>query len=171
MIIFETERFIVRSYNFDVDKEDFFRIHGDAEVMRYIRPPKSREESDKFLKENIEFTLQNPGRGRVAVTEKESGKTAGSFALIPVEGTQDWQLGYVLLKEYWGKGVATELTREGLKYFFSTCDLEIIYGVTEEGNLASQKVLLKNGFKISGHKMDGQIRLIIFQVRRADLPD
>lgn len=167
MIIFETERFIVGPYNFDVDKEDFFRIHGDAEVMRYIRPPKSRDESDLFLKENIEFTLQNPGRGRLAVTEKATGKTAGSFALIPVEGTADWQLGYVLLKEYWGKGIATELTKEGLRYFFSTCDSEIIYGVTEKANSASQQVLLKCGFQPHGSKMEDTIELLIFKFVRA----
>lgn len=168
MIVFETERFIVRPYTFDADKDDFFRIHGDAEVMRYIRPPKNREDSDKFLMENIEFTLQNPGRGRLAVAEKETGKSVGSFALIPLEKTKDWQLGYVLLKEFWGKGIASELTKAGLNYFFSTSGHKKIFAITEKANKASQKVLLKCGFQPDGSKMEGEIELLVFKFLRTD---
>ena len=34
------------------------------------------------------------------------------------------QLGYALLKENWGKGFATELTKGGLKYVFTKTDLD-----------------------------------------------
>ena len=146
-LIFETERLIVRQYVFETDADNFFALNGDEEVMRYIRSVKTREECDTFLKQNIEAYKTNPLMGRWAVDEKASGKFAGSFAFIPVEGTENSQLGYALLKEYWGKGFATELTREGIKYVFSKTDLDEVYGITQAENAESQKVLVKTGFK------------------------
>ena len=146
-IIFETERLIVRQYEFETDAENFFALNGDREVMRYIRAVKTREECDAFLKQNIESYQTNPLMGRWAVDEKSTGKFVGSFAFIPVEGTENSQLGYALLKEYWGKGFATELTKEGIKYVFAKTDLKEVYGVTQAGNAESQKVLLKTGFR------------------------
>jgi len=145
-IIFQTDRLIVRQYVFETDAENFFLINGDEEVMRYIRAPKSREECDEFLKQNIETYKTNPLMGRWAVHDKVSGRYVGSFAFIPVEGTEESQLGYALLREYWGKGFATELTKEGIKYVFSKTRLDEVYGITVAENTDSQKVLLKSGF-------------------------
>ena len=145
--IFETERLIVKQYVFETDADNFFALNGDAEVMRYIRAVKTREECDTFLKQNIESYQTNPLMGRWAVFEKTTGKFVGSFAFIPVEGTENSQLGYALLKENWGKGFATELTKEGINYVFSKTGLDEVYGITQAENAESQKVLLKTGFK------------------------
>jgi ribosomal-protein-alanine N-acetyltransferase len=156
-IIFETERLIVRQYVLETDADNFFAINGDEEVMRYIRTTKSREECDTFFKKNIEAYKTNPLMGRWAVYEKATGKFIGSFAFIPVEGSEDSQLGYALLKEYWGKGFATELTKEGIKYVFEKTDLNEVYGITQVENTDSQKVLLKSGFKHHrNYKEDGK---------------
>lgn len=146
-IIFKTERLIVRQYAFESDADNFFALNGNEDVMRYIRSAKTREECDTFLKQNIEAYKTNPLMGRWAVDEKATGKFVGSFAFIPVEGTENSQLGYALLKEYWGRGFATELTREGIKYVFSKTDLDEVYGITQAENAESQKVLVKTGFK------------------------
>ncbi|HRO70836.1 MAG TPA: GNAT family N-acetyltransferase [Chitinophagaceae bacterium] len=145
-MIFETERLVVRPY-LQEDSEYFFMMNGDEEIVRYIRPPKSREESDLFLLEVIKYSQENPLYGRWAVFEKESGEFAGTFAVIPIENADDMQLGYSLLKRNWGKGYATELTLAGLQYVFTRTPLTEIYAITEAGNLASQKVLQKVGFR------------------------
>ena len=145
-IIFETERLIVQQYEFEKDADNFFALNGDEDVMRYIRGSKPREECDSFLKQNIESYKTNPLMGRWAVYEKASGKFVGSFAFIPIEGTKNDQLVYALLKEYWGKGFATELTKEGIKYVFAKTDLKEVYAITQIENGDSQKVLLKSGF-------------------------
>jgi ribosomal-protein-alanine N-acetyltransferase len=147
----------VRQYTPD-DKDYFFSLSGDADVMRYIRPVSTKEESDKFLHENIAFYREYPTRGRWAVEEKENGKFAGSFAIIAIPSKPgSLQLGYSLLPENWGKGFATELTVAGLRYFFSNEEFPEIFGVTEMANTASQKVLLKAGFKTEAtFKEDGK---------------
>ena len=144
-IIFETARLVVRQYRPD-DQENFFAMNGDEEIVRYIRPAKTKEESDIFLAEVIGYYFENPLYGRWAVNEKQTGNFVGTFALIPIEKTRDMQLGYSLQKQYWGKGYGTELTLSGLQYVFEKTDLIQIFGITEAANTASQKVLLKSGF-------------------------
>ncbi len=145
-VIFETERLLVRQYNADTDAENFYRLNSDEEVMRFIRKPKSREECDQFLEEILAAYRLEPLAGRWAVTGKQGEPFIGSFAFIPVEGTKDKQLGYALLKEFWGRGYATELMVEGIRYVFSKTELDRIFGITEAANSASQRVLSKTGF-------------------------
>ena len=167
MIIFETKRLIVRRYEL-TDADNFFSLNGDEEVMRYIRPAKSREESDAFLKYNIAFANELPLYGRWAVEEKDSNDFVGSFAVIPVDNSTNMQLGYALLPKAWGKGYATELTLEGLKYVFSKTDLQTIYAYTEGPNIPSQKVLLKCGFKHLQNKIEGGKEVCEFVFAKAE---
>ena len=165
-MIFETERLRVRQY-IKEDKDHFFSLSGDPEVMRYIRPTSTREQSDKFLGENIAFYKEFPTRGRWAVEDKVNGKFIGSFAIIPLPSRpKDLQLGYSLLPENWGKGYATELTVAGLKYFFANEDFPEIFGVTEMANTPSQKVLLKAGFKSQGTFVEEGKELALFRYER-----
>ena len=167
-VIFETERLIVSQYVFDIDAENFFLLNGDEEVVRYIRPAKTRDECTAFLKEIIADYLVRPLMGRWAVNDKITGEFIGSFAFIPIEGTEDSQLGYALLKEYWGKGFATELMKEGIKYVFNKTSLNEIYGITESANIASQKVLLKVGFILYKTYKEEEKELCKFILLRKD---
>jgi len=167
VIIFETNRLIVRRYEL-ADADNFFLLNGDEEVTRYIRPAKSRVESDAFLKYNIAFADEQPLYGRWAVIEKGSGVFVGSFALIPVEESLNMQLGYALLPAAWGKGYATELTLAGLDYIFHKTDLETIYAYTEMPNTPSQKVLLKTGFKRKREQNQGEKTLVEFAMTKKE---
>ena len=161
MIIFETKRLLVRQYE-PTDGDNFFSLNGNQDVMRYIRPAKSREESDAFLKYNISLAAKTPQYGRWAVIEKESGCFVGSFAVIEVDDRDDMQLGYALLPFAWGKGYATELTVAGIAYVFTKTALQTIYAFTEGPNLPSQKVLLKAGFIQTGSKTENGKELLEF---------
>ena len=155
MILFETERLIVRHYTVN-DGDNFFLLNGDEEIMRYIRPAKTREETDQFLTEILQKMEEDPATGRWAVEEKHTGVFVGSFAFIPIERMEDkMQLGYALLKPNWGKGYATELTMAGLQYVFTKTTLSQIFAVTEVLNTASQKVLLKAGFTFHSTYKEG----------------
>jgi [ribosomal protein S5]-alanine N-acetyltransferase len=168
-LLFETDRLMVRHFTAE-DSEGFFLLNSDPEVMRYIRPVKTREECNAFLDEIIVQTRLSPGVGRWAVTEKASGEFAGSFAVIPVEHTACMQMGYAFLPKYWGKGFASEAAIAGVHYIFSKTDLPLVYGYTEIPNIASQKVLLKAGFVPNGTKTGGEKDLAEFIYRRENYP-
>lgn len=167
-ILFETARLIVRHYTKD-DGDNFFLLNGDEEIMRYIRPAKTREEADHFLTEILQKLQEDPATGRWAVEEKHTGIFVGSFAFIPVEGKDDnMQLGYALLKQNWGKGYATELTVAGLQYVFTKTTLTQIFAVTEVLNTASQKVLLKAGFTFHSTYKEGAKELFQYVFLKKD---
>jgi len=163
VIIFETSRLIVRRYD-SSDVEDFYLLNSDPDVMRYIRQPKTFEEAKQFLLENIAFYDKHPQYGRFAVNEKGTGNFAGSFAIIPLNNTDQWQVGYALMKPYWGKGYATELVKESLDYGFNKCGLDYLAGVTEILNEDSQRVLLKAGFRYEKNFVEGNKELKLFSI-------
>ena len=105
---------------------------------------------------------KTPSIGRWAAIEKGTGNKNPKNAIIPIEETEFRQLGYALLKEFWGRGFASELTKAGLQYYFSANKADEIYAITEEANTASQKVLLKNGFVPDGIREEGERRLLQF---------
>jgi len=165
-IIFETDRLIVRRYH-ESDKDNFHSLNGNEDVMRYIRPIQTKEESDKFLLENISFYNEHPGMGRWAVNDKTSEKFVGSFAVIFIPKSDKIQLGYSLKKEEWGKGYATELAKAGLKYVFEVMKLPLIYAVTEKDNIASQNVLLKAGFNEESMYAEENKHLVRYIIKKA----
>jgi [ribosomal protein S5]-alanine N-acetyltransferase len=172
MTIFETDRLYVRRYTSD-DEENFFALNGDPEVMRYIRPPKSRAECAVFLARNLTFYEQYPLMGRWAMHDKQTDAFVGSFAVIPVEPYENQpqpeiQLGYALLKQYWGKGYATESTFGGLRYAFDVMKLPRIVAITDMANLASQKVLLRCGFNQQPNIKQANVELCFFSTQNPD---
>ena len=168
MIIFETERLIVRQYNNTMaDYYNYFSLHGNPDVMQYIRAAQTREVSDTKFEETILDWPPHPYLGRWAVNEKSNGKFIGSFVIIPIpDDVEKIQLGYSFLPEYLGKGFATEVTKAGLEYFRDQTPLTELYAVTETPNIASQKVLLKNGFQFFDKKMEGEKELLIFVLKK-----
>jgi ribosomal-protein-alanine N-acetyltransferase len=169
MVIFETDRLIIRRYTLE-DEENFFRLNGDPELMRYIREARDRKECLLFLRRNMVYYEQHPLMGRWAMDNKATGAFIGSFAIIPVESADskrnhEIQLGYALLKDHWGKGYATESTLAGIQYAFDVMKLAQIVAITETENIASQKVLLRCGFQQQPNIQEGNKTLCYFADR------
>ena len=165
MILFETDRLIVRRFT-SVDAEWFFLLNSDVRVMQFIRPVKNREKCDAFLAENLNFYLDTSSLGRFAVVEKATGNFVGTFSFLYLSGEADFHLGYALLPAAWGKGIATELVRSGITYFFSHNHKKEVFAITDTENSASRNVLLKSGFQKKGQTLEhGQI-LDLFVISR-----
>lgn len=160
-MIFETERLRVRRYRME-DLDDFYRLNGNPEVMKHIRPPKDYESCRVFLRENIRFYESHPSLGRWAMEEKETDAIAGSFALIPIGASDLLQLGYSLHKEFWGRGLATESLLAGVKYAREVVGLQKVYAITETANPASRRVIEKAGFELEETYVENEKPLLRF---------
>jgi [ribosomal protein S5]-alanine N-acetyltransferase len=164
-MIFETERLVVRTLE-PTDGDRYFSLHGDPVIMKYIRAASTREQCDALLLDHIAQNQVLHPFGRWLVYEKNSGAFVGSFVVIPIVNTDLMQLGYSLLKDNWGKGYATELTKAGLHYLFTKTPLTTIYAIAEEENIASRKALLKAGFQEESWLADGDKRLQRFVMKK-----
>ncbi len=56
-------------------------------------------------------------------------------------------IGFRFLPKYWGKGIATEVSKEIIKYGFAKLNLTKIIGIAMPENIASCRVLEKIGLK------------------------
>ena len=166
MILFESERLYVQPYT-EADADIFFQLNGDAEIMQYIREPKTKEQSDQFLKENLQFYKDHPGLGRFAVFTKDDKQFAGSFSLLSIDKSENIHLGYALLKPFHGKGLATELVKASFDYVFRTIASNTVQALTVAENIGSQKVLLKCGFTfITKMNHEGE-EVMVFELKKA----
>lgn len=71
-----------------------------------------------------------------------------SFKGLSSEGIAE--IGYGLLPEYWGKGFAAEAVKAMAEWAFHQPGVRALEAETEPGNLASQRVLAKAGFRPNG---------------------
>ncbi|MFC4212726.1 GNAT family N-acetyltransferase [Pedobacter lithocola] len=162
-IFVETERLYLREIIFD-DAESMFDMDSNAEVHAYLGnlPCTTLDE----CKVNIEFIrrqyIQN-GIGRWAIIEKESEKFIGwpGFKLITETYNNQsnyYDIGYRLIKRYWGKGYATEAAKAVIDYGFSKMELSLIIGIADIENTSSIKVLEKIGLsRISIFNYNGRL--------------
>jgi len=147
----ETERLLLRELRL-TDLEGMFALDSDPEVHRYLgnKPVKSINESKKIL-ESVLTQYKERGIGRFAVIEKSTGDFVGWSGLrlnteYNMNGfTEYYDVGYRLIKRFWGKGYATESGKASVDYAFNVLKLPEIYATTEIGNEASHNTLLKLG--------------------------
>lgn len=164
--LFETGRLVVRQYTLQ-DEEYFYQFSSNEDVMRYIRPVVNREESARLLTLNMQLYLSRPNTGRWAIFNKATGSYMGSFSILEMDiDKTKLHIGYALLPQFWGMGYATEVLEQGITFFFANHAAQLVYAITEDGNIASQKVLLKCGFVYQGCQKDKGKELMIFTLQR-----
>ena len=150
-IFVETNRLILREI-IATDIDAMYELDSDPEVHKYLgnKPVKTKEESKKA----IDFIRQQyieRGIGRWAVINKETQEFMGWSGLkLNTEESMNsyinyYDVGYRLMKPFWGKGYATESGKAAIQYAFETMKLKTVYGITEMGNQASHDALLKIG--------------------------
>ena len=113
---------------------------------------------------------------RFAIALKETDRLIGGVGLDGTtgDGSDEPALGYWLGQPYWGNGYALEAAAAVIDYGFRTLGLETIRAYTDPGNAASQKVLLRCGFKNVGEiellkpTHHGERRAPLFRILRPE---
>ncbi len=149
-IFAETERLILREI-LPSDVNGMFELDSDPEVHKYLG---NKTISDKnHIANVINFVRQqyiDHGIGRWAVIEKSTndfiGWTGLKFETEITNGRKNYyDLGYRLIRKYWGQGIATETALISLDYAFNKLKIEEVYAAASCENLASNKILQKIG--------------------------
>lgn len=111
--VIETERLILREHRMS----DFDPIakHWESERTQYIGGPHTRENAWLvFSMDAAQWLLR--GYGMWIVEEKASGKTAGWVGFYYPERYDHTELGWILLEEFEGKGLAFEAVDAARSY-------------------------------------------------------
>jgi RimJ/RimL family protein N-acetyltransferase len=149
-IFTETPRLILREI-LPTDVEGLFELDNNPEVHRYLgkNPIQTKEQAAEMIQFIRQQYIDN-GIGRWAVVDKQTNNFLGWAGLkLITEQTNNHinylDVGYRLIKKYWGQGIATEAARASLAYAFNELQAPAVYAITDTDNAASHHVLLKIG--------------------------
>lgn len=136
-----TERLTVRRFHKD-DCKDVYEYLSDKDVMKYIEYPFTYEETEEFINT---FSCENP---RVyALVENSTNKVIGHVIYHPYGYDNGYELGWIINKNYQGKGYAIEIGQALIKYGFETLKLHRIFSTTVMGNNQCSNLLEKLNMK------------------------
>lgn len=154
-IFAETDRIFLREITLD-DAAAMFEMDADPEVHTYLgKSPIQMMDQAVHQIQYIRQQYIDYGIGRWAIVDKQSGEFVGwgglKFRTDELNGYHNfYEVGYRLLRRFWGQGFATEAAAATLKYASEKLKLNTVYAMANVENKASKNVLLKCGFIITG---------------------
>lgn len=153
-ITIETDRLILRAFKIE-DLENFFeyaRVPGVGEAAGWLHHntiEDAKKVAEMFIKEENVLSL----------VDKDTGKMIGTLGLHEPDGKMPElvyekfkkrnivELGFVLSKEYWGKGLMPEAVSAVLKYLFKNTGAEFVMAGYFNENVRSMRTQEKVGMK------------------------
>jgi ribosomal-protein-alanine N-acetyltransferase len=144
----KTKRLLLRRL-IKEDTEQIFKLRADESVMKFIgkKPIDSMKEAIDFFN-LVDNSLINNSGITWALALKESPEkmigTMGFWRLI--KENYRAEVGYMLLPEYWKKGLAKEALLKVIDYGFNEMKLHSIEAHISPRNTASALLLEKTGF-------------------------
>ena len=147
----ETPRLLLRPWEL-TDLDDFYEyasVKGVGENAGWL-PHENKEKSLEILNRFIN------GRKTFAIVYKENNKVIGSLGvemyaledkLLEFKNLNGRSIGYILSKDYWGKGIMTEAVKCVIDYLFNELNYDFLLCGRFDFNVRSGRVQEKCGFK------------------------
>ena len=151
-VALHTERLRVRELALD-DVPAFLAFASDPEVVRHLSfSPTSEAEARALIATAIDAQASDPRTTyALAIEERSTGTLVGSCGLdVAVGPSNVAELYYVLRRESWGRGYATEAARAVLEFGFGQLRLHRIWAHASPDNPASSRVMEKAGMAYEG---------------------
>jgi RimJ/RimL family protein N-acetyltransferase len=146
VVILTTPRLILRTATEPDIPIMWQRILGDGDVMRYVfHGPMLKEAAEAVMRKF--FTFGDTLTGIAILTERPAGDIIGFAGLFPCEvlGVEDLEIGFVLARHAWGRGIATEIGEAQLKFGFEQLSCRRLLGLADPQNKPSIHALQKLG--------------------------
>ena len=117
-------------------------VHISNMLMDRFPHPMTKENASEFI---VNANRLNPVH---ILAISINGIASGGIGIHPQEDIfhKNAELGYWIAEDYWGKGLMTNLVNQMCEYVFLNFPIERIFARPFGSNIASQRVLEKNGF-------------------------
>ena len=83
-----------------------------------------------------------------------------------VDGSEEVEIGYALMPEYWGFGLATEISRAMLQIAFWRLGLNEVVALISPSNAASHRVVEKLGGSREGDIVHAGLPHVLYRICR-----
>ena len=144
--VIETDRLRLRPLQME-DGPHVFAIFSNERVLRHygMEPHQTLEETEQMLTHML-AQIETGAIIRFAIELRESNTLIGTIGFHNrAPSHRRAEIGYELSPEYWCTGYATEALLAALQ-FAATCEIERVGAIVYIDNIASQRMLEKNGF-------------------------
>lgn len=138
--------YCIRSYEYS-DKEALIKYANNYNISRLLRDqfpfPYTQNDAEMWL---VHACNQHPETNFVIANENE---LIGAIGINLQEDVNRFsaEIGYWLGEPFWNKGIITRVLKVFTGFAFNNFELNRIYANVFEGNDASEKVLIKAGYK------------------------
>ncbi|BCR35977.1 GNAT family N-acetyltransferase [Mariniplasma anaerobium] len=132
------------------DYRDLFEYGKDPEVTKFLNwgPMVLSIEAKRSIKEIFYPRVKNGLPVGYAIIDINKNKMIGTVDFHSVISDQNTaEIGYVIHKDYWGKGIMTQAVKELIKLGFTYLNYDKIIIKHLSKNIGSQRVIEKSGFK------------------------
>ena len=164
MNVLETARLVLRR----VEKSDaalFVELLNDPAFIRYVadRGVRTTDDAVAYIEEKILPSFTKFGFGFYVAEQKETGESIGICGLIKRDTLDDVDVGFSILRKFWGHGYATEAAAGVIEYGRTAFGLPRIVAIASPENTNSINVLKKLGLRfektiqLPGYNLDGQL--------------
>ena len=150
-----TDRLVLRPLD-SADSAALAALNADPEVTRFISPdglPLSPEDSWRQLAMLVGH-WQLRGFGMWAVAERERPDVLiGRIGCHQPEGWPDFEVGWALASNCWGRGYATEGAGAAMRYAFEVLERPRVVSLIDPANVRSRAVAVRLGEQRVGEWM------------------
>ncbi|WP_297215173.1 GNAT family protein [Thermoplasma sp.] len=137
-----------------IEKEDLqkiYEIFNNPKGARFLRDPTQvfyREDVEEFY----EGLRRNRDRNRIyAILYGKTADFIGTIGLYDIDAKNSYAyIAFGVGQKYWGRGITSKAVSLMMKYAFDTMHLRKLISSVFDPNIASRKVLEKNGFEEVG---------------------
>ncbi|GAA5785178.1 GNAT family N-acetyltransferase [Chitiniphilus shinanonensis] len=146
---------------FLIEGDDFFIVEFDGSMAEAVHKNSLDEDCRRFLPDEVFETVEEAHAAIAAILDwyqadraplvyaiiLKSGENIGYVQAVPIYDAE-WEIGYHVARNYAGKGYATEAVKVFLPVIMNLLSIKEIAGLCIAENVASCKVMEKNGFAL-----------------------
>ena len=159
-MILKGNKLTLRPYRYG-DEESLSIAANNIKIYNNVRDLFPHPYTLTHAKEWVHFQISTDSQQGTSFAIDVEGKVAGSIAIVPQTDILriNAEIGYWLGEDYWGKGIISEAVGLMVGYTFANfAEINRIFAGVLAHNVASMRVLEKNGFQLEAILKEAAIK-------------
>lgn len=168
-----TERLVLRGWGVE-DAVAALESYGDADVARWLVPAIDQVPDVAAMRVLLEQWITDDTQmitpaGRWAVEDRHDGRVIGGATLLPLPPDEEFEIGWQLQREAWGRGYATETGLALARWAFDQ-GIEQVIALVRPTNTRATAMVQRIGMEWVGEtEKYHHLRLQEYRLRPGDL--
>ena len=163
----QTNRLIHKPFTHD-DLDALIELRSDPEVVKYLGGERAMTRGWNEMRLDFYISCYPKGLGLHKMFWRESGQLIGWSGLQPLEGGEEIEVSYGMIRDFWGKSIGTETALAWLEFGFSEKNLDRIVAVADEHNVASWKIMEKLGMTFDRKQQHYGMDCVVYAITQEE---